>query len=66
MTYLSAFGSPASASTAWRTLQRREGRGGIVAIGGVQGIIRIVLVGRIERCVDTALRVSHWFSIAVL
>lgn len=55
----SAFGSTASASTAWRTLQRREGRGGIVAIGGVQGIIRIVLVGRIARCVDTALHVSR-------
>lgn len=42
-----------SASLAWRTIQGREGRGGIVAIGGVQGILRIVLVRRIERVVGT-------------
>ncbi len=33
---------------AGRLVKRCEGGGGIVAIGGVQGIIRIVLVGRIE------------------
>ena len=56
---------PVSASPTWRTTQLREWRGGIVAIGRVHGIIRIVLVGEIERCVDTALRVGRWLSIAV-
>ena len=32
-------------------IQQREGRGGLVAIGRVQGIFRIVLVRRIERIV---------------
>lgn len=35
----------------WRLVQWFEGGGGIVAIGGVQGIIRIVLVGRIKRII---------------
>ncbi len=49
-----------STSTAWRTIQGREGRGGIVVIGGVQGILRIVFVGGIERVVGAvAIRWVH-------
>lgn len=48
-----------SASTDWWTIQRPERRGGIVAIGGVQGIIRVVLVGEIERIVGAGIVHTH-------
>lgn len=48
-----------SASTAWRTIQRHERGTGIVAIGGIQGIIRIALVGGIERVVGAGIVHTH-------
>ena len=51
------------ASAAWRTIQRSKRRSGIIAIGGVHGIIRIVQVRRIERVVRTvAIRWIHWIT----
>ena len=46
-----------SASTAWRAIERRERRVGIVAIGGVQGIIRCKATDWIEDVV-----VGSYFS----